>query len=64
MGYFRNVFYPPICIGFRITNRTRALRDAALEAFGGAYQEEELLKMIDIAEIKQSAINLLNSIAK
>lgn len=42
----------------------RALRDAALEAFGGAYQEEELLKMIDIAEIKQSAINLLNSVAK
>lgn len=42
----------------------RALRDAALEAFGGAYQEEELLKMIDIAEIKQSAINLLDSVAK
>jgi hypothetical protein len=38
----------------------RALRDAALEAFGGAYQEEELLKMIDIAEIKKSAINLLD----
>jgi hypothetical protein len=38
----------------------RALRDTALEAFGGAYQEEELLKMIDIAEIKKSAINLLD----
>ena len=23
--YFRNVFYPPIYIGFRITNRTRHL---------------------------------------
>jgi hypothetical protein len=40
----------------------RALRNAALEAFGGAYQEEELLKMIDIAEIKQSAINLLDGV--
>jgi hypothetical protein len=39
-----------------------ALRNAALEAFGGAYQEEELLKMIDIAEIKQSAINLLDGV--
>ncbi|MGL5834540.1 MAG: DUF29 family protein, partial [Waterburya sp.] len=37
----------------------RALRDAALEAFGGAYQEEELLKMINTAEIKQLAINLV-----
>ena len=37
----------------------RALRDAALEAFGGAYQEEELLKMITIADIKQKALNLL-----
>ncbi|MGL5943754.1 MAG: DUF29 family protein [Waterburya sp.] len=42
----------------------RALRDAALEAFGGAYQEEELLKMIDIAEIKQLAINLLDGVTK
>ncbi len=38
-----------------------ALRNAALEAFGGAYQEEELLKMIDILEIKQSAINLIDN---
>ncbi|MGL4884049.1 MAG: DUF29 family protein [Waterburya sp.] len=42
----------------------RALRDTALEAFGGAYQEEELLKMIDIAEIKQLAINLLDGVTK
>ena len=37
----------------------RALRNAALEAFSGAYQEEELLKMISIADIKQKALNLL-----
>ena len=37
----------------------RALRDAALEAFGGVYEEEELLKMIDIAEIKKEALRLL-----
>lgn len=39
----------------------RALRDAALEAFGGAYQEEQLLEMIDVAKIKQEAINLVKS---
>ncbi len=37
----------------------RALRNAALEAFGGAYQEEELLKMISLSDIKQKALNLL-----
>ena len=36
----------------------RALRDAALEAFGGAYEEEEILNMIDVAQIKQEAIRL------
>ncbi len=40
---------------------TRALRDAALESFGGAYQEEELLKMISLSDIKQKALNLLES---
>lgn len=39
----------------------RALRDAALEAFGGVYPEEELVKKIDIAEIKREAIELLTS---
>lgn len=38
---------------------TRALRDAALEAFGGAYQEAEILEMIDESKIKQEAINFL-----
>ena len=37
----------------------RALRDAALEAFGGAYQEAEILDMIDESKIKQEAMNLL-----
>lgn len=37
----------------------RALRDAALEAFGGAYQEAEILDMIDKSKIKQEAIDLL-----
>ena len=39
----------------------RALRDAALEAFGGVYEEEELLTKIDIAQIKQEAIHLLDN---
>ncbi|WP_319422502.1 DUF29 family protein [Pleurocapsa sp. FMAR1] len=39
-----------------------ALRNAALEASGGAYQEEELLKMISsLSDIKQKALNLLES---
>ena len=33
----------------------RALRDAALEAFGGAYLEEDLQEMIDPASIKQKS---------
>lgn len=37
----------------------RALRDAAMVAFGGVYEEEELLTMINIAQIKQEAIHLL-----
>ena len=37
----------------------RALRDAALEAFGGAYFEEDLQDMIDIASIKEHAMDLL-----
>ncbi len=39
----------------------RALRNAALEAFGGAHQEEELLKIISLSDIKQKALNLLES---
>ena len=37
----------------------RALRDAALEAFGGAYESADLEAMIDAIQIKQKAINLL-----
>lgn len=37
----------------------RALRDAALEAFGGAYLEEDLQEMLDPASIKARAMNLL-----
>ena len=36
-----------------------ALRDAALQAFGGAYLEEDLQDMIDIVNIKEQAMNLL-----
>ena len=39
----------------------RALRNAALEAFGGAYQEEDLLRMISLSNFKQKALNLLES---
>jgi hypothetical protein len=37
----------------------RALRDAALQAFGGAYFEEDLQDMIDTVSIKEQAMNLL-----
>lgn len=37
-----------------------ALEGAAIEAFGGAYDEQELLNMIDIDQIKAKAISLLN----
>lgn len=37
----------------------RALRDAAMEAFGGEYEEADLQNMIDITSIKEKAMNLL-----
>lgn len=37
----------------------RALRDAALEAFGGAYESQDLQKMIVTDDIKQQAFDLL-----
>lgn len=37
----------------------RALRDAGLEAFGGAYESEDLQYMINIDRIKQLAFDLL-----
>ena len=37
----------------------RALRDAALQAFGGAYLEEDLQEMINTASIKEQAMDLL-----
>ncbi|MGB5634617.1 MAG: DUF29 family protein [Waterburya sp.] len=37
-----------------------ALEGATIEAFGGAYDEQELLNMIDIDQIKAKAISLLN----
>jgi Domain of unknown function DUF29 len=37
-----------------------ALESASIEAFGGAYDEQELLKLIDIEKIKDKAISLLD----
>ncbi len=37
-----------------------ALEGAAIEAFGGAYDEPELLKLIDVNGIKNKAISLLD----
>ena len=37
-----------------------ALEGAVIEAFGGAYDEQELLKLIEIDKIKEKAISLLN----
>lgn len=37
-----------------------ALESAAIEAFGGAYDEQELLKLIDMNKIKDKAISLLD----
>ena len=36
-----------------------ALEGAALEAFGGAYDETEILAKIDVEQIKQKALSLL-----
>ena len=37
-----------------------ALEGAAIEAFGGAYDEQELLKLIEVDKIKEKALSLLN----
>lgn len=37
-----------------------ALEGAAIEAFGGAYDEQELLELIKVAEIKDKAISVLD----
>lgn len=37
-----------------------ALEGAAIEAFGGAYDEEELLNLIDVEKIKEKAISFLH----
>lgn len=37
-----------------------ALEGAAIEAFGGAYDEQELLELIKVAEIKNKAISVLD----
>ena len=37
-----------------------ALEGASIEAFGGAYDEQELLKLIEVDKIKEKAISLLN----
>ncbi|MGL6343461.1 MAG: DUF29 family protein [Waterburya sp.] len=37
-----------------------ALESAAIEAFGGAYDEQQLLKLIDMNKIKDKAISLLD----
>ena len=37
-----------------------ALEGAAIEAFGGAYDEQELLEMLDAERIKEKAISLLD----
>lgn len=36
-----------------------ALEGAAIETFGGAYDEQELLNLIDVEKIKEKAISLL-----
>ena len=38
-----------------------ALEGAAIEAFGGAYNEQELLDKIDVNEIKAKAMSLIDS---
>ena len=37
-----------------------ALEGAAIEAFGGAYDEQQLLNMIDVEKVKDKAISLLD----
>lgn len=37
-----------------------ALEGAAIETFGGAYDEQELLELIKVAEIKDKAISVLD----
>ncbi|MGK7893139.1 MAG: DUF29 family protein [Xenococcus sp. (in: cyanobacteria)] len=37
-----------------------ALEGAAIEAFGGAYDEQELLTLIEVDKIKEKALSLLN----
>ncbi|MGL4882372.1 MAG: DUF29 family protein [Waterburya sp.] len=37
-----------------------ALESASIEAFGGAYDEQELLDLIDVNKIKNKAISLLD----
>ena len=37
-----------------------ALEGAAIEAFGGVYNEQELLKLINVDKIKERAISLLD----
>jgi hypothetical protein len=37
-----------------------ALESAAIEAFGGAYDEQELLDLIDVNKIKNKAVSLLD----
>ena len=37
-----------------------ALEGAAIEAFGGAYDEQELLNLVDVTQIKKKAISLLD----
>lgn len=37
-----------------------ALEGAAIEAFGGTYDEQELLELIKVAEIKDKAISVLD----
>ncbi|MGL4882229.1 MAG: DUF29 family protein [Waterburya sp.] len=37
-----------------------ALKGAAIEAFGGDYSQEELLKLIDPQKIKNKALSLIN----
>jgi hypothetical protein len=39
---------------------SRALRDAAEEAFGGAYSEREILAKIDFDSIKQKALSMIS----
>jgi hypothetical protein len=40
-------------------NFDEALRDAASEAFGGLYDETELVVMIDIAQVKEQALRFI-----